>query len=118
MLVFVYGTLKRGERNHHFLKRGQYLGDWQTPPCFAFFDLGAYPGLYRPGNTAVQGELYRVSPAIMAQLDWLEEVPRVYRREWLVTPWGRAVVYVLQRRPRRARTLEAGRWPDGYRREV
>ncbi|MDX1802501.1 MAG: gamma-glutamylcyclotransferase [Alcanivorax sp.] len=111
MLVFVYGTLKRGERNHHFLKRGCYLADWRTPPCFMLFDLGAYPGLCRPGNTAVWGELYEVNSAIMAQLDRLEEVPRVYRREWLATPWGRAVVYVLQRRPRGAVTLAEGRWP-------
>ncbi|MCG8391462.1 MAG: gamma-glutamylcyclotransferase [Pseudomonadales bacterium] len=111
MLVFVYGTLKRGLRNHHFLRRARFVGAACTAPAFQLFDLGGCPGAWLPGSGVIHGEVYEVDALTLASLDRLEEVPRVYRRERVETEYGPAIIYVLQRMPRRARRCVSGYWP-------
>lgn len=76
--VFVYGTLRRGERNHdYFLKRAEFLGVARVQGQLV--DLGSYPGLLaREGE--VVGEVYRVDATTLARLDILEGHPHHYRR--------------------------------------
>lgn len=85
-LIFVYGTLKRGERNcQHFLKKEEYVRDAVTKPCYRLYDNGSYPLLLEDEETgkAIQGELWRVSARTIASLDRLEGVPYLYKREYL-----------------------------------
>ena len=72
--VFVYGTLKRGGRNHAFLAGQQFLGEARTPPGFTLYSFGKYPGMVREaGDTAgVTGEAWAVDAACLRQLDELE----------------------------------------------
>lgn len=74
--VFVYGTLKRGGDNHHYLAYQQFLGAAHTPPGYTLYSLGDYPGMVRAeGDTAgVAGELWAVDEACLKQLDLLEGV--------------------------------------------
>ncbi len=116
--VFVYGTLKRGHSNHHWLVRARFEGQGQLQGV-QLFDLGPFPmavaaaALPEPAAAAVlHGELYRVSPAGLAQLDRLEGCPRLYRRHWLPLRDGRCA-WVYLGRPRQVRhapLLADGRW--------
>lgn len=108
--VFVYGTLLRGEANHHYLRDAQFLGAATTPPCCRLYSLGAYPVLCLDGSQRVQGEVYRVSQHVMRRLDVLEEYPQYYQRKLIDTAHGRAWVYYQQRRPEKARVLASGNW--------
>ena len=74
--VFVYGTLKRGGRNHSFLAGRQFLGEARTPPGFTLYSLGEYPGMVRQDDdhTGVTGEVWAVDTACLQQLDELEGV--------------------------------------------
>jgi gamma-glutamylcyclotransferase (GGCT)/AIG2-like uncharacterized protein YtfP len=61
-LLFVYGTLRRGFRLHHDLKRlgAQFVGNGEVQA--EIFDLGEFPGARasaKPGKT-LAGELYRL----------------------------------------------------------
>jgi gamma-glutamylcyclotransferase (GGCT)/AIG2-like uncharacterized protein YtfP len=61
-LLFVYGTLRRGLRLHHNLKRlgAQFVAIGKVQA--ELFDLGEFPGARQsadPANT-VQGEVYRL----------------------------------------------------------
>lgn len=67
-LVFVYGTLRHGESNHTYLQHSQLLGQFETKPEYALYDLGAYPGLVE-GHQSVHGEVYLVDEHTLAQLD-------------------------------------------------
>jgi gamma-glutamylcyclotransferase (GGCT)/AIG2-like uncharacterized protein YtfP len=108
--VFVYGTLLRGEVNHHLLRTARFLGPHRTEPRFTLLVLGAYPGLVDGGETAVFGEVYGVDAAGLRRLDQLEDYPRLYDRRVIATPHGRAWVY-LYRGPRRDRMrLADGDW--------
>ena len=108
-LVFVYGTLRSGEINHHYLAQSERLGGIRTAPNFALFDLGAYPGLVA-GNQAVVGEVYRIDDATLVELDILEEVPIEYRREMIPTIFGSAWVYFYQEETKPDQLILSGDW--------
>jgi gamma-glutamylcyclotransferase (GGCT)/AIG2-like uncharacterized protein YtfP len=78
--VFVYGTLRAGEDNHHYLRGAPLLRRAFTGPTFDLVDLGAFPALVPGGATAVAGELYDLDDATLAALDELEDHPHFYRR--------------------------------------
>ncbi|HTL66139.1 MAG TPA: gamma-glutamylcyclotransferase family protein [Lacunisphaera sp.] len=74
--LFVYGTLKTGHENHHYLAGQRRLGPASTAEGYTLFSLGDYPGMVRsaePGRQ-VLGELWEVDPACLAALDELEGV--------------------------------------------
>lgn len=75
VLVFVYGTLKKGHGNHRVLGDSEFLGEYTTADNFILTDCG-FP--YMVPNThgePVSGEVYRVvDPDIMEGLDGLEGV--------------------------------------------
>jgi gamma-glutamylcyclotransferase (GGCT)/AIG2-like uncharacterized protein YtfP len=81
--LFVYGTLKRGGRNHRLLAGQEFLGEACTRPGYALYHLGGFPGLVRdPENgETVRGELWRVDERLLPRLDAYEGVPDLFVRE-------------------------------------
>jgi len=82
-LIFVYGTLKRGGSNHHYMTGQQFLGETRTTPGFRLYELGGHPGmiLNADDKDGVTGEVWSVDAACFAQLDLLEGlVEGLYRR--------------------------------------
>ena len=73
MLVFVYGTLKRGFGNHRVMVAagGEYLGA-ATRQFAKLVHLGGFPGLVETNNPddIVYGEVYKVER--LGPLDMLE----------------------------------------------
>jgi gamma-glutamylaminecyclotransferase len=82
-VLFVYGTLKRGERNHRLLAGQSFIGVAVTEPRYRLVDLGPYPGLVRDdaAGLAVSGELWDVSDCCRDELDDFEGCPEQYTRE-------------------------------------
>ena len=94
-LVFVYGTLRHGEANHHLMVQAQWLGTHTTPPIYSLYDLGPCPAVTK-GRSAIVGEVYLIDEATLEQLDLLEDVPVTYKRKQIETPFGPAWIYVYQ----------------------
>jgi gamma-glutamylcyclotransferase (GGCT)/AIG2-like uncharacterized protein YtfP len=111
-LIFVYGSLLKGEANHHLLRRAEYLGSGKTTHSYRLIDLGSYPALVAEGATAVTGEVYRVSTSLLATLDVFEEHPEVYIRTAIRLEEGReAWTYLLRgAAPRDLPAVESGDW--------
>uniref|UniRef100_A0A7C2FUI4 Gamma-glutamylcyclotransferase family protein n=3 Tax=Thermus islandicus TaxID=540988 RepID=A0A7C2FUI4_9DEIN len=121
--VFVYGTLKRGQRNHSlvapYLQRvlpGSVAG-------FRLYHLGAgghrpyaYPAMV-PGEGRVYGEVLFLRPQALPLLDALEEEGVEYRRVRVrvETPEGRlsAWTYLYLGDLEAALPLPEGVW-EGY----
>ena len=84
-LLFLYGTLKRGYSNHAYLAGQEFLGEARTPPGFQLYDLNGYPGMVvesAPPAEGVSGEVWRIDPPTLEQLDQLEGLAEgLYRRE-------------------------------------
>ena len=92
-LVFVYGTLKRGEKNHHWLEGASWQGEAELSGVL-LHDLGPFPMAVIGEGTAI-GEVYAVEERGLARLDELEGYPRLYDRQMLSLNDGRqAWVYL------------------------
>lgn len=114
MLLFVYGTLKRGERNHRLLADQRFVGPATVPAGYRLFDLGSHPGLVpHPDGGPVRGEVFEVSECCMGELDEFEEVPTLFTRERVELADGTSAwVYLFaQKVPAGAPSGEE--WPFG-----
>jgi gamma-glutamylcyclotransferase (GGCT)/AIG2-like uncharacterized protein YtfP len=110
ILMFVYGTLKRGHGNHHWLADAPFLGEAELPDV-VLHDLGPFP-MAVPGEGTVIGEVYRIDAGALARLDRLEGYPRLYDRRPLPLADGRSA-WVYLGRPHQVRHVAAiadGRW--------
>lgn len=76
--VFVYGTLKRGYRNHYLLE-----GKEGKPAYAIGMDMYEGPGFpfAKEGGGIIKGELYEVERNTLERLDRLEGHPFFYRRK-------------------------------------
>jgi gamma-glutamylaminecyclotransferase len=113
MRVFVYGTLKRGCSNHHFLKGQQFIATGISAPEYALYDLGGYPGMVRTEDApqAIEGEIWEVSAECLALLDELEAIAEgEYERVWLPTleAWGYIYTWPVEGMPR------VQSWPSSW----
>ncbi|MFQ5934944.1 MAG: gamma-glutamylcyclotransferase [Acidiferrobacterales bacterium] len=109
-LVFVYGTLRPGERYHYMLTESEYLGRHRTHPRYTMLDLGAFPGIIDGGCTAIVGDVFAVDPRTLTRLDEFEDYPREYARDRIATAYGEAWIYLYRPRPARARVITSGDW--------
>jgi gamma-glutamylaminecyclotransferase len=83
-LVFVYGTLKRGGTNHHYIAGQQFVAEARTEPRFRLYELEGFPGMIvDPENgLSVQGEIWAVDDTALALLDELEGIDLgIYARQ-------------------------------------
>lgn len=69
--LFVYGSLRRGERHHDELSGAEFLGASVTTPSYRVVECGGYPALV-PGTAAIRGELYAVPSSLVTALDAFE----------------------------------------------
>ncbi|RVE42378.1 hypothetical protein evm_012999 [Chilo suppressalis] len=88
--VFVYGTLKRNEPNHHWLTNrdhgySKFVSKGVTKAKYPLIIATKYNIpflLYSPGNGFnVKGEIYEVCDDMLKNLDILEDHPSYYVRE-------------------------------------
>jgi gamma-glutamylcyclotransferase (GGCT)/AIG2-like uncharacterized protein YtfP len=109
-LVFVYGTLKRGEKNHDWLEGASWQGEAELSGVL-LHDLGPFPMAVIGEGTAI-GEVYAVEEHGLARLDELEGYPRLYDRQMLSLNDGRRA-WVYLGRPRQVRhapQVDGGSW--------
>lgn len=111
-LVFTYGTLLSGERNHRLLRTARLVGTASTLPRYELRDLGAFPALVRGGTRAIVGELFEVDAPTLFALDQLEGHPDFYRRARIRLASGTtADAYLLRRDQVQGRPIiESNNW--------
>lgn len=108
--VFVYGTLKRGQRNSHLLTRAEYLGEFDTLNEYTMYEIEDYPAVSIGGASSIQGEIYVVTSAEFSALDKLELCPDYYQRIIIETHYGEAWMYVLSEHLCQGREQLSGYW--------
>ena len=86
--VFVYGTLRRGHRNHFLLETSNFIGEAATLRPYWMITTGVFPVVldavpadFGSPPLAIAGEIYHVDAATLEQLDRLEDKGRAYDRK-------------------------------------
>jgi gamma-glutamylcyclotransferase (GGCT)/AIG2-like uncharacterized protein YtfP len=97
--VFVYGTLRKGESNHHIIEGCTYLGTTVLKD-YSMISMGFYPAAIPVSGGRIVGEVYEVCDLVMEDLDSLEGYnPRspetsMYDRHIVKTEFGESWIYV------------------------
>ena len=80
--LFVYGTLKRGFPNHHYLQNSIFLGEAETLEKFIMYIKDNIPFVSEsiPKST-IKGELYLITEDVLLLIDRLEENGFWYNRK-------------------------------------
>jgi gamma-glutamylaminecyclotransferase len=74
-VVFVYGTLKRGDCRHRFMAGSKFLGLATTAAGYRLFHLGEYPAMVEdPIGGQIEGEVFEVTDSTLRLLDEVEGV--------------------------------------------
>lgn len=81
-LIFVYGTLKKGQSRASFLNDSLYLGEAKTRSLYRLFSVSEmYPALAEATQSQVclpglevEGEVYEVTPDVVRRLDVVEGI--------------------------------------------
>ena len=88
-LLFVYGTLKRGDVRAPLLDGQHYLGQAKTTQSYRLFNVGEYPALVQAAplglaGRSIHGELWSVDDRCLARLDEEEGVDEgLYERRMI-----------------------------------
>ena len=69
--IFTYGTLMKGNFNHHYLKDDEYIGD-SILDDYGLLELGFFPGAIKKEGYKVIGEIYKVTDKEKRNIDYLE----------------------------------------------
>lgn len=102
-LVFVYGTLKRAERNFDRMAGARFIGPATTRD--AAFTLREYASVSRPGRLVpdvsaggehrIAGELFEVGDDLLTALDAFERVGIDYERKAIALADGQSAQMYL-----------------------
>lgn len=89
MLLFTYGTLRRGFRNHHFLENAKFIATaisiekidtvLRTTPDYP----EGYPVAFiskSPKAQNLSGEIFEIDEITLSRIDKLEDYPHEYDR--------------------------------------
>lgn len=110
--IFVYGSLKRGERLHGALQDSTFIGVGNINGTL--FDLGPYPAVVLEGESRVGGEIFEATDPVVRDLDRIEGHPHYYKRERVkeLTTDQDVWVYFLPRKNlhKGARRITNGMW--------
>ena len=108
--VFVYGTLKKGHRNSHFMHSAEFLGSFTTDRIYSMYEFEDYPAVCLHGRHAIEGEVYHVTDRQFRILDDLEWYPHFYQRIEIPTHFGEAWMYIVKAKLCRGKKQLPGIW--------
>jgi len=123
-LLAVYGSLKRGLHNAHWMRGCRFVGE-DSLQSIVLYDLGPYPGARLGNSDGVAVEIYAVSEQQLRHIDLLEDYKAaapatgLYDRVLLSTCFGDAWVYIYNRAVDGFPVIRLGAWlPDPARQYV
>jgi len=97
--VFVYGTLKQGNRTRgmqHFGGEAEFIGDATTDADFSMYNLGSFPAAVLNGEHKISGQVFDVDDDVLEVLDHIEGYPDFYSRDQINTSLGKAWIYHIK----------------------
>eukprot|EP00003_Mantamonas_plastica_P025479 TRINITY_DN5002_c0_g2_i1.p1 TRINITY_DN5002_c0_g2~~TRINITY_DN5002_c0_g2_i1.p1 ORF type:complete len:161 (+),score=54.19 TRINITY_DN5002_c0_g2_i1:1-483(+) len=90
ILMFTYGTLRKGFHNHHYLEGAEYIGAATTAEQYSMYTNHADESRGSKGipfvnpeekKICIRGDVYCISEKMLKRIDGLEGHPNWYWRE-------------------------------------
>lgn len=112
--IFVYGSLKTGYGNHWLLSENGLKGVRATAPGVVLHCGDGFPFAVR-GDGIAYGEVFRVTPSILKDMDYLEGHPTWYQRELVEVTFDdgenhNAWIYLNPQEAKSLPVLASGYW--------
>ena len=116
LLLFAYGSLRQGERDHAALDGAHCRGTVRTARGYRLVDLGVYAAMIEAGEQAVVGELYEITRETRRELDVMKEAGVLFHRVRVELEDGRSAEAYLMREDqvRGRRRLRTGDWKQRF----
>lgn len=114
VLIAVYGTLRVGERNHHYAANA--ITNRPATLKGTLYDTGyGFPAFAPEGDTVVVAEVIEVTLADWAGIDHLEGYPKLYDHKFITATLAddtpiEAWVYIMNELPQQAKVITSGDW--------
>lgn len=124
MILAVYGTLKKGFPNHHFLGDSPFIGNYITEPQYTMYSLGGFPAITLGGDTAIYTEMYDVkSFKDLRNIFMLEGYKpgrerNMYELHMFTSPFGDAGIFVMENVNNHYKQIKSGIWTSDVLRVV
>ncbi|MEI4615311.1 gamma-glutamylcyclotransferase family protein [Bacillus cereus] len=117
--VFVYGTLRRGQTNAHYMLGATCIADRAWTYGKLFDTNEGYPAMTYSIEEQVYGEVYVVNNEILCKLDELEEYrgnaetdlyDRITQTVYVADGEIEAYVYIAQDKKMLKKVIDSGDW--------
>ncbi|PGH76072.1 branched-chain alpha-keto acid dehydrogenase [Bacillus thuringiensis] len=117
--VFVYGTLRRGQTNAHYMQGATCIEDRAWTYGKLFDTNEGYPAMTYSIEEQVYGEVYVVNDEILCKLDELEEYTgnaetdlydRITQTVYVAYREIEAYVYIAQNKKMLKKVIDSGDW--------
>lgn len=118
VLLAVYGSLKAGFHNHHYLKNAVFVGEFVTEPEYMMYSFHTFPAVTKGGTCGIHCEVYKISDQkTIDNINILEGFNGVagdkrnfYDRMQIKTPFGEAFMYYVNRKIKGRLAVDDGNW--------
>ncbi|MEM5642867.1 gamma-glutamylcyclotransferase [Bacillus toyonensis] len=117
--VFVYGTLRRGQTNAHYMQGATCIADGTWTYGELFDTNEGYPAMICSNEVKVYGEVYEVNDDVLHKLDELEEYTgnaetdlydRITQTVYVADTEIHAYVYIAQDKKMLKKVIDSGDW--------
>lgn len=117
--VFVYGTLRRGQTNAHYMQGARCIADGAWTYGELFDTNEGYPAMICSNEVKVYGEVYEVNDDVLHKLDELEEYTgnaetdlydRITQTVYVTDMEIHAYVYIAQDKKMLKKVIDSGDW--------
>jgi len=115
-VLFDYGSLLPGERDHDLMTTAVHLGRACTKAEYYLVELNAFPALVHGGRMEVRGELYRIDALTLQHIDARKEHPVLFQRQTITLANGESALTYLMTldQVRGRRRLRVGDWRERF----
>lgn len=113
--LFVYGGLKKGGTYHNALSDAEFVGEVSSRKAkySLFTPNDLWPALVK-GTYRIKGELYKINPAILNRIDWVEGHPNLFHRVMFKIKALKDLAYVYRASERLVKTYEDVTYDSSY----
>ncbi|WP_212936546.1 gamma-glutamylcyclotransferase family protein [Bacillus hominis] len=117
--VFVYGTLRKGQTNAHYIQGATCIAEEAWVYGKLFDTNEGYPAMICPSEEKVYGEVYEVDDEVLQKLDELEEYTgnaetdlydRITQTAYFADKEIHAYVYVAHDKEILKKIIDSGDW--------